>query len=510
MALLALVGFTYTVVMKVKREDSVKDILIKALDLITIIVPPALPMAMTIGVIFAQNRLKKLDIFCISPKIINVSGCVNCICFDKTGTLTEDQLDFEFVIPSVDANFQSRLQELTSIRTQEIVKCMASCHSLAIVNQTITGDPLEEKMFATTGWNFQQQDNQMSQVFLPGTLERITLVKLFAFSSQLQRMSVLTRSSGNLTLYSKGAPEVIASLCLSHSLPKKFSEVLSQFTQQGLRVLALAERQVTQTSFEESEQRRDHLEKDLSFLGLLVMGNKLKPATRSTITELKDANIRCLMVTGDNIETALSVAQECQLIPFGDVIVEIAATGSDIYWHAWYANKVSTQANSISLPLDTHTHVAITGSTFEVLQRNHPELLKSIAVRGAVFARMLPDQKQQLIELLQELGYFVGMCGDGANDCGALKAAHAGVSLSDAEASIASPFTSNVRDISCMTTLIREGRASLVTSFGILKYMACYSICQFTSVIILYTVRITVLLKFIPIFTPIFFSSSPI
>lgn len=66
--------------------------------------------------------------------------------------------------------------------------------------------------------------------------------------------------------------------------------------------------------------------------------------------------------------------------------------------------------------------------------------------------------------------------------------AHAGVSLSETEASVASPFTSKTPNISCIPILIREGRASLVTAFGILKYMALYSLTQFISVIILYTV----------------------
>ena len=105
-----------------------------------------------------------------------------------------------------------------------------------------------------------------------------------------------------------------------------------------------------------------------------------------------------------------------------------------------------------------------------------------------MFARMRPDMKQQLVEILQDLGYFVAMCGDGANDCGALKAAHAGISLSEAEASVASPFTSKTPDISCVPLLIREGRAALVTSFGIFKYMAAYSVTQFVSVMILYEI----------------------
>ena len=78
------------------------------------------------------------------------------------------------------------------------------------------------------------------------------------------------------------------------------------------------------------------------------------------------------------------------------------------------------------------------------------------------------------------------MCGDGANDCGALKAAHAGIALSDSEASVASPFTSKEASISCVPELIRQGRCALVTSFGIFKYMAAYSLAQFISVLILF------------------------
>lgn len=78
------------------------------------------------------------------------------------------------------------------------------------------------------------------------------------------------------------------------------------------------------------------------------------------------------------------------------------------------------------------------------------------------------------------------MCGDGANDCGALKAAHTGISLSEAESSVASPFTSTEANISCIPKVIREGRAALVTSFGVFKFMVAYSLTEFLSVIILY------------------------
>ena len=66
--------------------------------MITIVVPPALPAAMTVGTVYAQSRLKKKLIYCISPPRIPIGGKLKLICFDKTGTLTEDGLDLWGVV----------------------------------------------------------------------------------------------------------------------------------------------------------------------------------------------------------------------------------------------------------------------------------------------------------------------------------------------------------------------------------------------------------------------------
>merc|ERR1712066_184400 len=84
----------------------------------------------------------------------------------------------------------------------------------------------------------------------------------------------------------------------------------------------------------------------------------------------------------------------------------------------------------------------MSGKSWGVLKVHFPHLLPKIIQRGTIFARMSPDQKAQLVEEYQAIDYIVSMCGDGANDCGALKAAHVGISLSEAEASVAAPFTS--------------------------------------------------------------------
>ncbi|KAJ6225829.1 hypothetical protein RDWZM_004374 [Blomia tropicalis] len=131
-------------------------------------------------------------------------------------------------------------------------------------------------------------------------------------------------------------------------------------------------------------------------------------------------------------------------------------------------------------------HLAIDGDSFNAIRNDDQQLLNWIVAKGAIFARMSPDQKLNLINLLQKQGHSVGMCGDGANDCGALRAADAGISLSLAEASVASPFTYKKKDISCVPLLLKEGRCTLVATFGAFKYQVCYCFILLGAVLILF------------------------
>ena len=150
---------------------------------------------------------------------------------------------------------------------------------------------------------------------------------------------------------------------------------------------------------------------------------------------------------------------------------------------------------------DNNKVIAIQGPVFEKLYRInnmylennnenlklHHMLFKNILHYGYIFARMSPEHKALLVESLHAEQLTVLMCGDGANDCEALRTADIGVSLSQEEASIAAPFTSTVPNISCLLELIREGKCSLITSFQTFKYMMMYSLIQFMSVTFLFT-----------------------
>lgn len=529
---IASVGFIQTVITKAQRGLSAGAIALDALDLITIVIPPALPMAMTVGILYALQRLKHHKIFCISPRSINISGVLNCICFDKTGTLTEDGLDMKGVVPvSRSSGTEAKLCQMTTpdmLPHDHLLYAMAACHSITIINLQMVGDPLDLKMFESTKWvldepgldDTNKYDMMMPSVVRPSAPDvvisnenvetepplEVGILRQFPFSSSLQRMSVITRRLGgqNFDLYCKGSPEMIASLSLPETVPSNFQEELLQYTYQGYRVLALAWRPLKLTYLKAQRISRDEVECDLVFLGLLVMENRLKIETKPVINQLHQANIRTIMVTGDNMLTALSVGRECGLVDPKQQVINIKAypphqgIPASLTFHTTTANTpaspvVTTQMNAgVHINFDEEVTdkycFAIEGKSWAVVHAHFPDVLQKLVVRGAVFARMNPDQKQQLVQELQALGYYVGMCGDGANDCGALKAAHAGISLSEAEASVASPFTSQDPNISCIPILIREGRCALVTSFGIFKYMAAYSLTQFVSIMILYSI----------------------
>uniref|UniRef100_A0AAY4ABI6 Cation-transporting P-type ATPase N-terminal domain-containing protein n=1 Tax=Denticeps clupeoides TaxID=299321 RepID=A0AAY4ABI6_9TELE len=483
-----------------------KTIVIESLDIITITVPPALPAAMTAGIVYAQRRLKRAGIFCISPQRINICGQLNLVCFDKTGTLTEDGLDLWAVQRAENSPF---------------LACMATCHSLTKINGELSGDPLDLKMFNATGWP--SGCHSLFLVFGPQSIQCITvfavllqptyelgIVRQFPFSSALQRMSVVTRRLGekHMEAYLKGAPEVVASLCKSSTVPVNFTEVLEGYTSHGFRVIGLANCQLeTKLTWHKVQTlNRDQIEADMNFLGLIIMQNKLKPETPRVLQDLRLANIRTVMITGDNMLTAISVARDCGMIdPQERVIIAEAQAprggqAAKIYWH--YADsptplvikkshiQVGRQFITTSMKGARGAyHFSMNGKSLAVITEHFPELVPKLVLHGTVFARMSPDQKTQLVEILQSVDYYVGMCGDGANDCGALKRAHSGISLSELEASVASPFTSTTPNISCVPSLIREGRAALITSFCVFKFMALYSIIQYISVTLLYSVN---------------------
>uniref|UniRef100_A0A2K5BVS0 Polyamine-transporting ATPase 13A3 n=1 Tax=Aotus nancymaae TaxID=37293 RepID=A0A2K5BVS0_AOTNA len=493
------IGFIYTIVNSILNEVEVGIIIIESLDIITITVPPALPAAMTAGIVYAQRRLKKIGIFCISPQRINICGQLNLVCFDKTGTLTEDGLDLWGIQRVENTRFLLPEENVCNemLVKSQFVACMATCHSLTKIEGVLSGDPLDLKMFEAIGWILEEateEETALHNRIMPTVVRPPK--QLLPESTPAGNQEMV---GNHLKLVSNSWAQVIL-------LPWP-PQVLGL---QGFRVIALAHRKLESklTWHKVQNISRDAIENNMDFMGLIIMQNKLKQETPAVLEDLHKANIRTVMVTGDNMLTAVSVARDCGMIlPQDKVIIAEALPPKDgkvakINWH--YADSLThcshpSAIDSEDIPVKlvhdsledlqmTRYHFAMNGKSFSVILEHFQDLVPKLMLHGTVFARMAPDQKTQLIEALQNVDYFVGMCGDGANDCGALKRAHGGISLSELEASVASPFTSKTPSISCVPNLIREGRAALITSFCVFKFMALYSIIQYFSVTLLYSI----------------------
>ncbi|NXL62474.1 AT134 ATPase, partial [Chordeiles acutipennis] len=514
----AAIGMIYTVCIFALNGEEAGEVVKKALDVITIAVPPALPAALTTGIIYTQRRLKKKGIFCISPQRINMCGQLNLICFDKTGTLTEDGLDLWGLLPSERNCFQDihTFPVDHSLPWGPMFRAMVVCHSLIVWEGKVQGDPLDVKMFEATNWviddftghQTEGRGSTRATVVRPGPkassapVEGVAILHQFPFSSALQRMSVIAQEiGGEQQVFTKGAPEVIAMLSRAETVPTNFESKLRLYTARGFRVIGLAYKYL-QAGKQSTDLTREEVESDLTFLGLLIMENRLKRETKPVLEELSAARIRSVMVTGDNIQTAITVAKNAGMIsPMNRVILVEAnkipdSFSASITWKPLEENKTEDYGNlegdslterRVRLALGSgQYHFAMSGKSYQIVAQHFRHLLPKLLLNGTVFARMSPGQKSSLVEEFQKLDYFVGMCGDGANDCGALKVAHAGISLSEQEASVASPFTSRTPSIACVPELIREGRAALVTSFCMFKYMALYSTIQYLGVLLLY------------------------
>ncbi|KAG7711194.1 hypothetical protein KL949_001750 [Ogataea haglerorum] len=542
MTVIALVGFVVSAINFIKLGLGWKTITLRALDLITIVVPPALPATLTIGTSFALSRLRHKSVFCIAPTRINVGGKLDVMCFDKTGTLTEEGLDLMGVRVSepirdrkerhftdLYAHVDQLFGDAASPQAYELFLTMLSCQSLKKVEDEIVGDPLDAKTFEFTNWDMIENPvddevlndfvarhkfsgNVSPVLFRPkNKLQNNTLfVKLreFEFVSQLRRMSSICQSLNNPALFNvfvKGAPEVIEDLCFPETVPANYRELLHEYTHNGYRVIACATKTMKKPNSANltdleflNELPRDKCESELEFIGFLIFENRLKSSTKSSLKHLKDAELRTIMCTGDNVLTAVSVSRECGLVDQGcKVYIPSFEEYEDnqripIVWTE--VDDPESQLDPVSLvPLDINRTddycIAVTGDVFKYILTelsDHEQLIEKMLMKGTVFARMSPDEKHELVDRLKSLDYTVGFCGDGANDCGALKAADVGISLSEAEASVAAPFTSRIFEISCVLDVIKEGRASLVTSFSCFQFMSLYSAIQFITVSILY------------------------
>uniref|UniRef100_A0AC35TYK2 Cation-transporting ATPase n=1 Tax=Rhabditophanes sp. KR3021 TaxID=114890 RepID=A0AC35TYK2_9BILA len=399
--------------------------------IITSVVPPELPLELSLAVNNSLVALHKLGIFCTEPFRIPFAGKIDICCFDKTGTLTSDSLVVDGIADiSKDGktNDADNLLTVDNIRV-ETLRVLAACHSLARFGEDIVGDPLEK---ATLKWLDYTVSKSDLCAPIVGKVPGMKILQRFHFSSLLKRMTTVAVYSPQgqepqLITAVKGAPEVLMNMFTN--IPEDYENGYKALAQAGYRVLALGYSELGNLEKHViKDLSRDDLERNLLFAGFLVISCPLKKDTKAMIKEIKESGHTVVMITGDNPLTACHVAKELKFTADGRQIL-VLENEKD----TWVWKSVDETITKPLKPKDNSffnlNELCVTGSGLAFLHEQEKPFLRQIIKHIKIFARTSPKQKELIIHELKHLGFITLMCGDGTNDVGALKHSHVGVAL---------------------------------------------------------------------------------
>jgi cation-transporting ATPase 13A1 len=415
-------------------------LLLNCIMIITSVVPPELPMELSLAVNASLVELLRKKIYCTEPFRIPFAGSVDICCFDKTGTLTSDSYKVEGIVPLKKSSLEVKEIASGSLPVRKLwdthvsestLAVVAGCNSLSRLGEEVIGDPLEKVCFDAAAFSLTRENSAHSK--LHGM--EVKVLHRFPFSSALKRMSCVVKIKGQSSNYtaivSKGAPEVMSHLYTS--VPSSFSQTCTDLSRQGFRILAYGVKKISDDidAVKARSLSRDDSEQNLQFCGILVMHAPLKVESKASIEELSSSCHRVCMITGDHIFTACSIAAELGMTAQPCLMLRVH--NDILVWSDEEEKSFRFDLDSWESLLGKHD-LCIEGSALSRLQSGmNPKAVGRLIVNVKVFARVSPSQKEYILTTMKSEGFSTLMCGDGTNDVGALKQAHVGVALIEEE-----------------------------------------------------------------------------
>lgn len=435
----------------VKKDRKRSKLLLDCVLIVTSVVPPELPMELSLAVNTSLSALSKYAIYCTEPFRIPFAGRVDVACFDKTGTLTGEDLVVEGIAglgldhsgtgtPRESDGSHSHITPVLQAGL-ETTLVLATAHALVKLDEgDIVGDPMEKATLTSLGWTLGKNDTLTSKAGVNST----QIKRRFQFSSALKRQSsvatIIThhpqtgKRIRSTFVGVKGAPETIMKMLVK--VPADYEATFKYFTRRGSRVLALAYKHLSTDSELGSgkinELKREKVEAELHFAGFLVLHCPLKDDAKKSVQMLNESSHRVVMITGDNPLTAVHVAHEVEIVDRDVLILDAPEhddSGEKLVWRS--------VDDLISIPVDptkpidpkiiANNDLCVTG--YALAKFTGQVALPTIYRYAWVYARVSPKQKEEILMGLKDLGYHTLMAGDGTNDVGALKQAHIGVAL---------------------------------------------------------------------------------
>ncbi|KAK5582100.1 hypothetical protein RB653_003683 [Dictyostelium firmibasis] len=474
-----------------ENNRSKYKLLLNCIMVITSVVPPELPMELSLAVNNSLISLIKLGIYCTEPFRIPFAGKVDVCCFDKTGTLTTDDLVLQgiancpkkFLINNKDHENidEGNDNEINNTKTTEgeesssssfvqpselgdvIQFILAGCHSLVLIDNKLVGDPMEMAGLKSIPYTC-----KVDKITHQKRGISIDVVHRYHFSSELKRMTTIcnviytSNFQTNAYAFSKGAPEIMKPFYNEKSLPENYDQCFKSYSRQGSRVLALGYKRLESglNSSQYKSMERESIESNLEFAGFIIFDCPLKPDSKESIEMLMNSAHRIVMITGDNSLTACHVGKQLSFVQDNKqtLILQLKNNNNNNNNNNENNDNKNNNKNnknnnnnnnnlegewisvdeSISIPLekgkenhlvelDKEYNLCIGGNSLDLVIGDN--ILEKELYLVKVFARVSPEQKQMILTNFKVNGHYTLMAGDGTNDVGALKQAHVGIAI---------------------------------------------------------------------------------
>ncbi|MEZ5120324.1 MAG: cation-transporting P-type ATPase [Solirubrobacterales bacterium] len=405
---------------------TLNDRFVFAIGVTVALVPEGLLPTVTLSLALATQRMARRNALVRHLSSVETLGETTVICTDKTGTLTENQMTVQRVwTPGGELAVEGAGYEPFGRFTRdgavvdpaalaELLRAGMLCNDARLIHGesgwAVLGDPTEAALVVLAekgGLRHEQEAARAPRLFeLP-------------FSSERKRMTSVHLAGEHRVAYVKGAAEVLLPrTTLDEPARRAAADAAAAMEHDALRVLAIARR----TLPADAGQDADAIERDLELLGLVGMIDPSRPEVPDAVARCRAAGIRIIMVTGDSGRTAEAIARGIGLV-----------------------------AGAV--------HV-ITGAELAAL--DDAELRRRLAERDVIFARIDPEQKLRLAQLLRADGEVVAMTGDGVNDAPALKHADIGIAMGRGGTEVAQEAADLILvddNFASVVAAVEEGRA---------------------------------------------------
>jgi len=395
-----------------------------AISLAVAAIPEALPAVTTVSLALGARKLVRQNALIRRLPAVETLGSVTFICSDKTGTLTQNRMHAEMFYVE-----QHLRAGITSDFPVPLLRALAlNNDARRDLDGRLLGDPTEIALYEAA-----------ESVGYDGTdlTKNTPRLDEIPFDSERKLMTTLHQECTEIIAYTKGAPESLLPKCTRQWTSDgaqpihdgKILAVADQMAIEGLRVLALAYRQLP-----ESPQSliTDEIETELCFLGLVGLMDPPRPEAKEAVALCKSAGITPIMITGDHPATARAIA----------IRLGIAEEGSRV----------------------------LTGQA--LAQMSLAEFEKQ-AEEVRIYARVAPEQKINIVNALQGKGEFVAMTGDGVNDAPALRTSNIGIAMGKNGTDVAREASHMILlddNFATIVTAVREGRRIFDNIRKFIKY----------------------------------------